>query len=70
MAYLKSISRISSNDCPTMPIHVNWQAAQILQLAGPMNVPKLPSNLVNFANRDMAGRYATSDINNNQSPRG
>lgn len=56
MAYLKSISRISSNDCPTMPIHVNWQAAQILQLAGPMNVPKLPSNLVNFANRDMAGR--------------
>ncbi len=40
----------------TMPMHANWQAAQFLKLAGPVNATRQQSNLADHANRVIGGR--------------
>ncbi len=43
-----------------MPINANWQAAQFLKLAGPVNITGLQSNFAGLANRVIGGRWVVS----------
>ncbi len=44
-----------------MPINANWQAAQFLELAGPVTITKLQSAVADLANRVIGGRWVANE---------